>query len=84
MNGTDGVVVRNNAPRLWCKSEDGVLVATHGKSRRLPRTVVPWLSALADLAPGAACTIPDHSDTLELVHFLQQNGAVAAAVRQMR
>lgn len=72
------VLVRNHAPRLWCQSQDGVLVATHGTCRRFPRTALPWLVAIADLPPGTACPAASEPDTLELVRFLQQNGAVAA------
>lgn len=73
------VLVRNHAPRLWYQSQDDVLVATHGKCRRFPRTVLPWLVAVAELPPGTACTTPSEADTLDLVRFLQKNGAVAAA-----
>jgi hypothetical protein len=73
------VAVHGRAPLLWCESGDRVLVATHGKCRDFPRTVVPWLAGLAGLPAGAPHDVGTDSATLDLARFLHENRAVDAA-----
>ncbi|GII52751.1 hypothetical protein Pth03_11400 [Planotetraspora thailandica] len=73
------VVVRSHAPRLWYETDGAVLVATHGRSRRFPRTVLPWFVELSGLPLGVPRDTPADEDARDLTRFLVENGALAAA-----
>ncbi|MFC8538816.1 hypothetical protein ACFUJY_33535 [Streptomyces sp. NPDC057249] len=72
------VAVASNAPRLWCETPDGALVATHGRSRAFPATVLPWLADLAALPFGAEIPVPADAETTALARFLVTQGALRA------
>ena len=72
------VAVASHAPRLWCEWQDAVLVATHGKSKAFPATVLPWLVSLADVPLDVEYDLPADADAVELARFLVANGALRA------
>ncbi|MER5688147.1 hypothetical protein [Streptomyces sp. NPDC002205] len=72
------VAVDSNAPRLWCETPDGVLIAVHGQSRAFSAAVLPWLVSLADLPFGAEVATPAGEEAVALARFLVTNGALRA------
>ncbi|MEU8589456.1 hypothetical protein AB0C59_21010 [Streptomyces sp. NPDC048664] len=71
------VVSLTHAPLLWCADGEGVLVATHGRSRRFPADRVRWVREFAALGAGEECAVPDGAQGL--ASWLVTHSALSAA-----